>query len=163
MAGDHNLTENDHGIVGDAFVEHFDFDALDTAEARIRQAIADNEPVEVHLRDMANAMAQMRVNESASRLIAMIVDSKRPRLQAQAIAYAVGMAVNGGMSGAQIAKRNGVTKQAFTQLVSSISRRLGLRKTRTQRSAAGKAAMAKAYSRRVIAPKSITKQPTDSI
>ena len=73
-------------------------------------------------------------NEIVVIIISEILSQKNAALTAAAIAYAAGMPILGGASQVEIAKKFGVTKQAFSRRVTEISKRLALDPSRGMRS-----------------------------
>ena len=142
---DHEFTENDCGNVVNAFTENFDFEALDSIEDRLRQAILDGQSVKELFRQQFEELAQTRTNESIIAVLTMIYDSPNPKLVVARLAYAAGLPMSKGVSISVLAKRHRVTKQAFSQAAIRLAKKLGLKPSRQMRSTKARASMARAY------------------
>lgn len=113
-------------------ITHFDFDSLDSVEARAREALADGlfkAFLEAHVAD--------RLREErgavASAIVAEVIDAKQPKLKLVCLAIATGMTIGLARTLEEWGKAFGVTKQNMQQLVEAASEKFGLRKNRAMR------------------------------
>ena len=151
MSDSHGYTADDSGHVVDAFVTEFDYDALDSLESRIVEAIRLSQPFDDLLRDLIEFKASARAAEGIARVICLIADSRKPKLMADHLAWVTGMRTHQQHTAASLAKRHGVTKQAFSQATWKLARSLGIRPARAMRSAKARRSMALAYRARMKA------------
>jgi hypothetical protein len=128
--------------------DSFDFDSLDSLEDRIKEAIAKGEPVAALVAQLVDMEANERVNEAIAAVVGYIADAEKPRLAADHIAWISGMRIRQGESLPAIAKRHGVSKQAFCQSALKLAAILHLKPARAMRSEPGKAMMAKRHFKR---------------
>lgn len=148
MPGDHEFTEDDQGNVVPAFVEDFDWSRLDTLEDEIRQGLKDGRPVIAMVRELVDMEANERVIRAVAAVVALIADSRRPKLMIDRIAYITGMTINQGASISQLARKHGQKKQAFSQAALRLAKALDLKPSRQMRSLKARQSMAKAYRER---------------
>lgn len=114
----------------------------DTLADQIREAIARDLPLEPIINAALEETAMQLRAEGMDAVLSILLGAANPRLAAAQLAFAGGLHAQIGESGPQIAKRFGITKQAFQQGVEEFRKRLGLRKTRTMRSDEARARMA---------------------
>lgn len=125
-----------------------DMDAMDSPEDRIREAIALGHSIAPIIAEITANEIEERTNEAVARLLCLIADSRRPKLTIDYISYAVGMGITEGRAGSKLARKHGVSKQAFSQAALKLIRRLGLKPSRAMRSLAGRRRMSEAYKSR---------------
>jgi len=148
MPGDHDYTQNEQGEVVPAFVEEFDWSHLDTLEDEIRQGLKEGRSVVSMVRELVDMEASERVTRSIAAVIAMIAESRRPKLLIDRIAYITNMTLNQGASISELARKHRQSKQAFSQAALRLAKALGLRPGRQMRSLKARESMAKAYRER---------------
>jgi biotin operon repressor len=68
-----------------------------------------------------------------ARVIALVQQATNPRLEIEALAYAAGLYRNANISGEQVARKLGLSRQAFNKRVLAIQDSLGLHATRAQK------------------------------
>lgn len=162
MPGDHDYTENEQGEVVPAFVEEFDWSRLDTLEDEIRQGLKEGRSVVSMVRELADMQASERVTRSVAAVIALIADSRRPKLMIDRIAYITGMTINEGASITELARKHRQSKEAFSQAAIRLAKALGLPPSRQMRSLKARESMAKAYRERhgvaATMPNALTKR-----
>lgn len=141
MPGDHEFTENDQGEVVSAFVADFDWSRLDSIEDEIKQGLKEGRSITELVRELVEMEASERLNEGIAKVICYIADAEKPRLAAEHIAWISGMRIRQGESLPSIAKRHGMSKQAFCQAALRLAKVLNLRPARAMRSELAKALM----------------------
>lgn len=141
MPGDHEFTEDKQGNVVPAFVEDFDWSRLDTIEDEIKQGLKEGRSVVSMVRELVDMEASERLNEGIAKVLCYIADAEKPRLAAEHIAWISGMRIRQGESLPSIAKRHGMSKQAFCQAALRLAKLLNLRPARAMRSDLAKALM----------------------
>lgn len=114
-------------------IQHFDHSRLDSPEDCIREAIRDKKPIMPIVVQLAAALIQHKQIETIRAMLALIVDAKKPAQRMDEIAFACGMALADGATIISMAKKHGVSKQAFQRGVMRVCAALELRKTRTMR------------------------------
>ncbi len=158
-----NLPNEDHrdqedGIIGpyhSAAAHHADchsdpdIESIDTLRDRFLEAARHQGGVEALVRCLITENESERAGEALVSVIAIIADARHPRLCAMALGWAAGIHAYQHKPAIELAKRNGVTKQAFCQLAAKLIKQLGLRRTRTMRSEAARKSMAKKYRERM--------------
>ena len=130
-------------------VQHFDFAQLDSLENEIKERIAKGQPfaqlVETLIKAEVEAQLAERFSEAIAAVLGYIVDAQKPRLQAFYLAWVTGMRIGRGESLPELARRFGVSKQAFCQNALALAKKLELKPARAMRSEIGKAMMRKAH------------------
>ena len=116
---DHAFEEGPDGTSALVATQDFDFDALDGGSG-------DRTEEDIRC-------------EVIVALLSLIAESRRPNVAAYAIGFAAG--IDYGLSGPQIAKKLGISKQDFQVSVRKYSELLGLRKSRCMRSEAARQKM----------------------
>lgn len=135
----HGFTE-EAGHVVDR-VEQFDYDSLDSIDDRIREALKNGESVVVLVGQLIDYETSERVAQAISSVICYIADAEKPRLAADHVAWISGMRIRQGQSLPQLAKKHGVSKQAFCQAALRLAKLMGIKQTRAMRSESAKAMM----------------------
>lgn len=103
--------------------------SIDELDSDTRHDMASQEPDVYRNEDESEAKAVTAI----TRLLLLIIDAERPRFVAYQIADSVGaLALIGGTSGAEIAKKFGVSRQDYEQQLDSVREKLGLN-THTRR------------------------------
>jgi hypothetical protein len=148
MDGQNNLMQDESGNFVERFQEPFNFDTMDSIEDEIREAMAKGQSLSELIKRIVEVEAAERANEAVAAVIAHIADSAKPRLAADHLAWISGMRTTQGQALPALAKRNGVTKQAFSQAAVKLADALGIRPARQMRSSKAREAMAKAYAKR---------------
>lgn len=148
MPGDHEYTKNEQGDVVPAFIEEFDWTRLDSLEDEIRQGLKDGKSVVGMVRELVEIESSDRVTRSVAAVIALIAESKKPKLMIDRIAYITNMPINQGVSISELARKHKQTKQAFSQAAIRLAVSLGLKPSRQMRSIKARKSMAKAYRER---------------
>ncbi len=138
---DHEFTQDEQGSTVNAFTSDFDFDGLDTIEDEIRQVLKEGKSVTELVKKLVNMETNERVNEAIAAVVGYIADAQKPRLAAEHVAWISGMRLRQGESLVSIAKRNGVSKQAFCQAALRLAEALNIKPARAMRSEVAKAAM----------------------
>lgn len=115
-------------------IEHFDFDNLDAPEDLVRQRISEGKPIAELVKAWAGALAEQNQADTVRALLSLIIQAKKPRQRVDEIAFACGMFLSEGETIISLAKRHGISKQAFQRGVMTVCETLNLRKTRTMRS-----------------------------
>jgi hypothetical protein len=123
----------------------FDYDALDSDEERLAEAVLTQQDVKPILAAIVERESSLAAQEAVSAVIMLVLDAANPRTQSEQIGWASGMYTSSGVSMPELAKRHGLTKQAFQQAVRRIRENLGLRQTRAMRSAEAKQHMSVSY------------------
>ena len=89
-----------------------------------------------------------RHDDAIARIIRLIADARKPRLMADQLSWISGMNATGGLSLPALAKRNHVSKQAFSQAAIRLATKLGLKPSRAMRSLKARQSMSEAYHQR---------------
>lgn len=130
-------------------IEQFDFDSIDSLKSKVLEAMAQGNGALTHLvSDYIERQGHVRSNEAIARIICLIADARRPRLIADQLAWISGMSTSGGLSLPALARRNRITKQAFSQAAIRLANKLGLRPSRAMRSLKARRSMSIAYRQR---------------
>ena len=132
----------------EVFREEFDFDALDSLEDRIKEAIANGESVEPIIKGVVDERADKRAMDAVWRAICIIKEARKPKLIVDYLVCGVGGALNEGESHCAMARKHRMSKQAFSQGVWKLIKKLGLKPSRQMRSKKARESMAKAYQAR---------------
>jgi hypothetical protein len=107
-----------------------DHSGLDSLEDQAREALAAGRPiasiVDSMLREFERENAQRLRAEAVKLVLAEILSSENAAMSAWALAFTCNLHLLQGLSGPEIAKRFGVRKQAFFQLVKQHRANLGL-------------------------------------
>lgn len=162
-----NQTTEDHQDIGSGIVGPYhsaaahhdgchsdpDLESIDNLRDRFLEAARHQGGVEALVRCLIVENESERAGEALVSLIAIIADARHPRLCAMALGWAAGIHQYQHKPAIELAKRNGVTKQAFCQLAAKLIKQLGLRRTRTMRSEAARRSMSKKYRERMRAKK----------
>jgi hypothetical protein len=114
-------------------IAHFNHGELDSPEDHIREAVAQRRPVMPIVLRLASDLIARKQVESIRAILALIVEAKKPAQRVDEIAFACGMSLADGATIISMAKKHGVSKQAFQRGVMRVSETLQLRKTRTMR------------------------------
>lgn len=114
-------------------IQHFDYAALDKPEDFIIEAVKKGEDIKPLLAAIIERSSALRCAVKISCLIALIIEAKQPRMVAHQLMWATGMTTMDGEPGAQLAKRYGVSKQAFQQGADRICEKLELKPCRNMR------------------------------
>lgn len=129
----------------------FDFDSVDALEDRIREVLARGGSVREVVGELIEAEANERVNEAIAGVISYIVDAQKPRLVAEHLAWISGMRLREGRSGTELARKHGISKEAFSQGAIKLAQALGLKPARAMRSEMSKALIrSRHYKRRKL-------------
>ena len=149
------MTQDEYGFTEDAChpvdkIESFNFEELDSLKDQIREAMAQgNGALTKLVNEFVERQGHLRSNEAIARIILLIADARKPRLMADQLAWVSGMSSLAGLSLPALARRNRVTKQAFSQAAIRLARKLGIdRPSRAMRSLRARKSMAIAYRRR---------------
>lgn len=129
-------------------IQQFNFDAIDSPEDFIKEQIAAKKPIGPVLQAWANSIAEHKQAETVRAIMTLIVAAKKPRQRVDEIAFACGMLLAEGETIISMAKKHGISKQAFQRGVVTVCESLGLRKTRTMRGEEAKETMANTNYRR---------------
>lgn len=159
MAGENDLQANAAGDYVEVFRDEFDFDALDSLEDRIKEAIAKGESIEPTIKGIVDERADERAMDAVWRAICIIKDSKKPKLIIDYLACCVGASLNDGESHSAMARKHRMSKQAFSQGLWKLIKKLGLKPSRQMRSTKAKASMAAAYRARQAKDNKTTRTP----
>jgi hypothetical protein len=146
MEGEKELARSGVGVEEERHHEPFevespDFESLDSLEDRIREAIATGGSVKALVQRLIDAEAGERVNEMVAAVVGYIADAEKPRLAADHVAWISGMRIRQGESLPSIAKRHGMSKQAFCQAALRMAALLRLKPARAMRSELAKGLM----------------------
>lgn len=114
-------------------ITHFNHAEIDSPEDHIREAIALHKPVMPIVARLASGLIQIRQVDAIRSVLALIVEAKKPAQRVDEIAFACGMSLADGATIISMAKKHGVSKQAFQRGVMRVCETLQLRKTRTMR------------------------------
>ncbi|HWN09736.1 MAG TPA: hypothetical protein VNO50_10795 [Pyrinomonadaceae bacterium] len=114
-------------------IEVFDFEHLDSLEDQVREHMAAGKPVSDLVKRLARLWMCKEKEEIISKLLSVIIQSKKPGLAATQLAFAAGLYVTASVTGPELAKKHGISKEAFQQGVERLREELGLRQTRTMR------------------------------
>lgn len=129
----------------------FDFESVDGLEDRIREVLAKGGSVREVVGELIDAEANERVNEAIAGVISYIVDAQKPRLVAEHLAWISGMRLREGKSGTELARKHGISKEAFSQGAIKLAQALGLKPARAMRSEMSKALIrSRHYKRRKL-------------
>lgn len=108
----------------------FDFESVDELEDRIRETLEEGGSVRDAVGKLIDAEANERVNEAIAGVISYIVDAKKPELAAEHLAWISGMRLREGTSAIELARKHGISKQAFSQGAIKLAKALGLKPAR---------------------------------
>ena len=149
------MTQDDYGFTEDSGhavdkIESFNFEEVDSLKDQIREALArGNGALAKLVNEFVERQGHLRSNEAIARIILLIADARKPRLMADQLAWVSGMSSLAGLSMPALARRNRVSKQAFSQAALRLARRLGIdRPSRAMRSLEARHSMAVAYRQR---------------
>lgn len=129
-------------------IESFNYDPLDQLEDEVRERIRLGQPLGPYMEGVAREFMEREREEILVKVISLIVGCKKPGLRAVQIAFAAGLYFTSEISGSELAKQFGISKEAFQQGVEKVRSELGLRQTRTMRGAAARDAMRRSNYRR---------------
>lgn len=124
-------------------IEHFKFDELDKPGDFIAEIVARGEDCEPTIKAFVEHCARIKVAGIVASLLDEFLKAKNPRMIAHQIVWAIGMTLLDGESAAALAKRYGVSKQAFEQGALRVCSRLDLRPCRNMRGDEAKKNMSK--------------------
>ena len=114
------------------------------------------------VRELVDMESSERVTRSVAAVIAMIAESRRPKLMIDRIAYITNMTLNQGASISELARKHRQSKEAFSQAAIRLAKALGLPPSRQMRSLKARESMAKAYRERqgvtATTPNAVTKR-----
>ena len=128
--------------------EMFDYDSLDSVSDRAREALEVPGGIEALIAELASEFADSKAAAAIARVVAIISESRDPKLDCACLVLATGMASDGGISGAEIGRRFSVSKQAVSQTVIRLQALLGLQPGRAQRTIAARQSMAASWKAR---------------
>lgn len=148
MDGHNTLGENESGGFTERFVDHFKFD-FDTVEDVVREAMGKGKPLQPIIAAMVDEHAREMAMEAVWRTITIIADAKQPKLVVDYIVCITGGEIAGGQTNAEMARKHGITKQAFSQGAAKLAKEMGIKPSRRFRTAKAKASMAAAYQQRI--------------
>ena len=114
-------------------VDQFNFEGLDRIEDQILEEIQQGRSVAGFIKGLAEQFMIRERLEVCSKLLALITTHRKPGLAADQLACAAGLYLTADIPWPALAKKHGVSKQAFEQGVERYRETLGLRKTRTMR------------------------------
>jgi len=126
-----------------------DHEHLDSLRDRFLEASKKPGGVDSLVSELIANDTDERASNAIVEVIALIADARHPRLCAMALGWAAGIQSYQDKPAVELARRNGVTKQAFCQLAAKLIKQLGLRRTRTMRSEAARKSMSNRYRERM--------------
>jgi len=129
-------------------VEQFNYDGLDSVADRAREALETPGGIEALIAELAEEFADDRAACAIARVVAIIAESRDPKLDCACLVLATGMSSDGGISGADIGRRFNVSRQNVSQTVLKLQSLLGLQPGRAQRTIAARQNMAAAWKAR---------------
>lgn len=137
--------ENGHAVLTDSF----DHAAIDTAEDIMREKLDQG----MGALEICEAYSVQRAKEIALEQIraflAIVAVEKRPLYFIDQLVWLSGLAGSNGLTLPLLAKKHGVSKQAFEQAADRTNRYFNFPKTSAQRSEEAKGNMREAYSLKV--------------
>ena len=105
------------------------------SEDSLDAILADYPHLEQAIENRARKMAGgSDAGEILRKLALLFIDEQRPALYADCLAFVSGLAIRMGESGTSLAKRHGITRQAFHKRCNEIRIKLGLPPSRSQKS-----------------------------
>lgn len=96
-------------------VAHFDFDSFDSLKEIVLEVLAEGGDIEPILRSWMKREAFELKREGMVLALSELITSEKPGQAAAQLAFATGLDVTLGLSGVDLAKKNGIRKQAFFQ------------------------------------------------
>jgi hypothetical protein len=114
-------------------IEQFNFSELDKPGDFIVEAVHQNRDIEPILKCLVNQVAGIQAATKIAALLTIILEAKQPRMVAHQIIWATGMTLLDGAPITALAKKYGVSKQAFEQGAMRVCEKLNLRPCRNMR------------------------------
>jgi hypothetical protein len=131
--------------------EDFDFDSIDSEEDQIRQMLKDGATAEEIVRKFGRGFIEREVEKGLCVILAIIQRHERPMFFLDQLCWHIGVALSNGQSVIDLARKYGISKQAFTQATKRSVKKLCLpkksTKTRTQRDLNARQNMRAAYTK----------------
>lgn len=103
----------------------FDPTSLDTLEDNARESLANGGSIKQIFEAWNRDALRAAMSEGIRAALSEILDSKKPQLAAAQLGFSVGLDAIMGWTGPQMAKRFGISKQAFFQGVDVFRERYG--------------------------------------
>lgn len=133
--------ENGHAVLTDSF----DHAAIDTAEDIMREKLDQGMGALEICEAYAKELAREKTLSWFRMFLALVVVEKRPLYFIDQIVWLCGLAASNGLSIPDLAKKHGVSKQAFQQAAERTNKHFNFPKTSAQRSEDAKEHMREAY------------------
>ena len=130
-------------------IEQFKFHELDKPEDFIIEAVKQGRDISPLLKCFVDQISAIKAATKIAALLHLMLESKQPRMVAEQIVWATSMDLLGGASISVLAKKYGISKQAFEQGALRICAELSLRPTRHMRSGSAKQNMSNRNYRKV--------------
>jgi len=123
--------EEDAAEMGEASVEAPQISACDSLDA----VLADYPHLEAVIEERARKMNGGSCGgETLRKLALLFIDQKRRALNADCLAFVAGLSFRMGESGTSLAKKHGISRQAFHKRCSELMKQLGLPPSRAMKS-----------------------------
>ena len=142
------------GFEGEAVpvpVVDFPFEALDSPEDAVKEALRNGVPLRACIEGLVRARESEIRSDAVKYVLAQIVATKNWLKAAFEMCIACGLANQMGWTQPEMAKRLGISKQALNQGVKKVRLEFGMRQTRVMRDEEAKAKMSKTNFRHFVA------------
>lgn len=103
----------------------FEFGILDSPEDKIKELIASGKSFDDAFRILAELNERRFMREAVLRIISVIINSQKPGLKADQVAWVYRLHVISGKTIPELAEKHGISKQAFQQGVKRTEIELG--------------------------------------